>query len=141
MPKLTETAQLQEQGVIVLPGVFPKRVLTSLKKSAEACFAAVEAGRAESLGTAHKFSPFSYSMLLPALLEFGAGSPEELLAPIHAAGLDGLGLCDVNQAWVRKRYAPIHARRHYRPNSWHQDGGLGAIFGVEADSSMPLTPL
>ena len=136
---MTKTAQLQEQGVIVLQGVFPKSVLTRLRGSAEACFAAIEDGRAPSLAAVHKFSPFSYSALLPALLEFGV-SREDLLAPVRAAGLDDL-TCNVDQAWVRKRYAPVNAPRLYHPNSWHQDGGLGAVFGPGPESVIPLAPL
>ncbi len=144
-----DLAQLREQGVLVLRGAFPKDALLRLKRSAEACFSAIEAGQTQSLAAVHQFTPFSYSVLLAALSNFGGGSIEDLMAPLQAAGLDGLLAeairgdltCNLEQAWVRKRYAPINAPRQYHPNTWHQDGGLDAVYSPEPDSAIPLTRL
>jgi hypothetical protein len=136
---------LHEQGVVVLRGVFPKDVLTPLRRSAEACFDTIEASEANAYG----FTPFSYSVILPALLEFGAGSREQLLAPVTASGfndllaevLDAPAACNLEQSWVRKRFAPSNAPRMYRPNTWHQDGGLGVSYSPQPQSATPMTRL
>jgi hypothetical protein len=142
-------AQLREQGVIVVRNVFPKPALSHLRKSAEACFDALGKATTAAAGKRYHFTPFSHSVVLDALLDFGVDSHEELIAPCLAASVEGLIAAmklgnyalDLRQAWVRKRYAPSTAPRHYHPNSWHQDGGLGVAFDTDPNSKPPMTRL
>src|ERR1700733_5908075 len=73
----THLAELREHGVTVLRGVFANHVLAHLKRPAEECFSAIDGGHADRYG----FTPFSHSVTLAALLDFGLGSVQELLAP------------------------------------------------------------
>lgn len=138
-------AQLQEDGVVVLQGRIPNETLMPFVRSAEACFHAVEAGQR----VAYRFTPFSFSVILPALLEFGIDSSNHLLDPVCASGMNRIldkalatpVTCNLQQSWVRKRFASCHAPRHYQPNAWHQDGGLGVSYRPEADAELPMTRL
>jgi hypothetical protein len=141
------TAELLEHGVAVLPGVFPKDLLLRLRASAEACFSAIESGAVPATGAGYRFTPFSYSVLVAALLEFGA-SREEIAGPARSVNgevvngmLPETAVCHLDESWVRKRFAPSHAPRHYQPNRWHQDGGLGVSFPADPEAMAPMTQL
>ena len=67
--------------------------------------------------------------------------------------MSGPCACDLDQAWVRRQYAPGHYPRDHAPHGWHQDGALSFDFraigatepGPEALLSLvtcwfPLTP-
>lgn len=141
--------QLQLHGVVLVRGAFPAGALAALRTAISAAFDAVEAGRAPGLAQPYGFSPFSHSLRLPVLLHFGCSGPEDLLVPLAGAGLDDLFTaalniplaCDLQHSWARKRYAPATAPPQHHPNSWHQDGGLGADFtlGVAAPLARLLT--
>jgi hypothetical protein len=140
-------AQLREQGIALLRGVFPKDLLTRLKEAAALCFEAIRAGGA--VPDHYHFNPFSHSVLLAALPDFGCG-PEELMAPLSTPGLgalfcealDGEWTCGMEQSWVRKKFAPQQTPdRQYQPQTWHQDGALGVRFPTEIGSVIPMTPL
>jgi hypothetical protein len=140
--------QLQEHGVILLRGVFPLNALAAVRCAAQACFEAAEGGGWQAFPEMVRYNPLSRSILLAGLQEFGC-SAEELSAPLAIAGLDallagalgGAAACQLEQAWVRKRYAPFHAPAAYHPNSWHQDGGLAVRFSSRYDPAIPLTRL
>jgi hypothetical protein len=127
--------QLREHGVVLLRRVFPLNALAVVRRAAQACFEAAESGSRQAFPEIYRYNPLSRSVLLAALQDFGC-SVEELSAPLAIAGLDalfaaalgGAVACHLEQAWVRKRYAPFHAPAGYHPNSWHQDGGLGVRF-------------
>jgi hypothetical protein len=140
--------QLQEQGVVLLRGVFPLNTLAAVRCAAQACFEAAEVGGRQAFPETYRYNPLSRSILLAALQDFGC-CVEELSAPIAIAGLDallagalgGAAACHLEQSWVRKRYAPCHAPAGYYPNSWHQDGGLAVRFPSVQDSAIPMTRL
>ena len=140
--------QLREHGVALLRGVFPTDSLTGLKEAATRCFEAI---RTETPLPAHyQFNRFSHSVLLTALMDFGCGGAEELVAPLSAAGLDELfseamgceWTCNMEQSWVRKKFAPFQIPGpQYHPQNWHQDGALGVRFPLEAGAVVTMTPL
>ena len=140
--------QLREHGVVLLRRVFPLSALAVVRRAAQACFEAAESGSRQAFPEIYRYNPLSRSVLLAALQDFGC-SVEELSAPLAIAGLDallaaalgGAVACHLEQAWVRKRYAPFHAPAGYHPNSWHQDGGLGVRFLPRAGSAIPMTRL
>lgn len=140
--------QLREQGIALLRDVFPKDSLTRLNEAAARCFEAIRIER--SLPEHYQFNRFSHSVLLTALMDFGCGGSEELVAPLSAAGLDrlfseamgGEWTCSMEQSWVRKKFTPLQAPGpQYHPQSWHQDGALGVSFPLESGPPIPMTQL
>ena len=140
--------QLREQGIALLRDVFAKGSLTRLREAATRCFEAIRTER--SLPERYQFSRFSHSVLLTALLDFGCGGSEELMAPLSAPGLEQLfseamgceWTCNMEQSWVRKKFAPLQAPApEYHPQSWHQDGALGVRFPLESGPVIPMTEL
>ena len=140
--------QLREKGIALLRGVFAKASLTRLKEAAAGCFEAI--GTGGSVPQRYRFNRFSHSVLLTALTDFGCGDSEELLAPLSATGLEPLfseamgceWTCNLEQSWLRKKFAPLQAPSpEYHPHSWHQDGALGVGFPLEAGPVIPMTQL
>lgn len=138
-------AQSQEQGVAVLRGVFAKDSLARLKDAAARCLEAVEVDSA--LAENYKFNCFSHSVPLAALMDFGC---KELTQLLSAPGLDALfseamggpWTRNMEQSWVRKKFAPIHAPASmYAEQRWHQDGALGVRFPPESGPILPMTEL
>lgn len=111
------------QPALLLRQAAPPGAVEPLLHAALACFSAIETQNAAP-GT-YRYTPFSTSVSLEALLDFGC-SRDILVAPI--SGLAEHGICRLEHCWVRKRYAPVHAPPQAQPNSWHQDGGLGVQF-------------
>ena len=140
--------QLREQGIALLRGVLAKGCLTKLKEAAVRCFEAIGTGR--PVPERYRFNRFSHSILLTALLDFGFGNLEELRAPLSAPALEplfsqtmGCGWdCNLDQSWVRKKFAPLQvAAPEYHPHSWHQDGALAVRFPLEPGPVIPMTAL
>ena len=91
-------AQLREQGVAVLRAVFPEELLTRLNEAATRCFDVIRIGK--SLPEHYHFNPFSHSVLLTALLDFGCASSEQLVGPLSVAGLDQLFAGAMGCEWI-----------------------------------------
>jgi hypothetical protein len=133
--------------VALLRGVIADDSLALLSRAAAACFAAIEMG--QPLPGHYRFNPYSHSVLLPALLDFGCTDSQQLLSPLAESGLDqslsepmGCGVtCGVEESWVRKKFAPGHAPKAHHPQDWHQDGALGVRFPLEPGPAPPITRL
>ena len=54
-----------------------------------------------------------------------------------ATALGGAIACDLDQAWVRRQYAPARYPAEHAPHNWHQDGGLGFDYLVHANAPLP----
>jgi hypothetical protein len=139
--------QMRDQGVAVLRDVFTADSLTILKDAATRCFEAVATAR--SIPERYKFSPFSHSVLLGTLMDFGCGL-EELVAPLSAPGLgqlfsEAIGrewTCKMEHSWARKKFTPLKVpSAKYHPQDWHQDGALGVHFSLEPGPVLPMTEL
>ncbi len=94
----------------------------------------------------YQFNPFSHSVRLGALRDFGCGDAEELPAAapgdLFRQALGGDWACAVEHSWVRKKFPPGGAPSpHYRAQSWHQDGALGVHFPPEPGPEIPMTAL
>jgi hypothetical protein len=122
--------------------------LQVLAAAARACFDAFESPGAE-VPPRYRFNPLSTAAILPSLLDYGC-TGNDLLASLSVAGLDDLlrdalgggpATCKLDESWVRKRYAPSVAPRWHHPNIWHQDGGLGVMFGADPLDLPGMTPL
>jgi len=139
--------EFREQGIVLLRDVFQKDSLIRLKQAADRCFETV--GRDQSLPEEYRYNPFSNSLLLTALADFGVGE-EQLLAPLSVPGLGPLfsaamghdWVCNMEQSWLRKKFAPSQAPAGgYRPQEWHQDGALGVQFPMKAGPIIPIARL
>ena len=148
MATADQASKLREQGIVLLRDIFQKDSLNLLKKAAERCFELIDRGH--SLPERCRFNRFSNSLLLTALLDFGVGGDLELLAPLAAPGLEALFsaamgqhcTCNLEQSWVRKKFAPLQApAREYQPQGWHQDGALGVRFPTQPGPAIPMTEL
>jgi hypothetical protein len=139
-----QAEELRREGVAVIRSAFPVDALLCLRTAANACFEAIARGEADT--KKYRFTAFSYSVLLEALRDFGA---QDLMTPLRLSDVESLA-CEVMgepvewrlaESWVRKRFAPAIAPRDYRPNSWHQDGGLGVHYGAHPPDVGPITRL
>jgi hypothetical protein len=148
MPSDDPEAQLREEGIALLRGAFAKDSLVGLKDAAERCFEALHGET--SPPERYRFNRISNSLLLTALLDFGCGDAGELVAPLSAPGLEALftatmgrsWICNLEQSWLRKKFAPHHAPSpQYHDQGWHQDGALGVRFPSEPGSTVPITRL
>jgi hypothetical protein len=148
MPSGDPATQLREEGTALLRGIFAKDSLIRLKDAADQCFEAIH--REEPLPERYRFNPISDSLLLTALLDFGCNNAEELLAPLSVTGLEpwfdaAMGrpsTCNLEQCWLREKFAPHQAPSpQYHNQGWHQDGALGVRFPIEPGPPVPMTPL
>jgi len=138
-------AQLLEQGVALLRGVFAAGALERVGAATERGFEAVETN--SGLAERCRFNRFSHSIPLASLEEFGC-SGEELVAPLSAPGLgnlfseamSGKWVCRLEHSWVRKKFAPVRDPGSH-PQGWHQDGALGVRFPAEAGTAILMTRL
>lgn len=142
------STQLREQGVLLLRNVFAPDPLRRLKQAAAGFYESISSGR--SLPDSYRFSRSSHSVLLTALLDFGCERVEDLMAPLSAPGLDGLFAaamgqgwrCQLEQSWVRKKFAPEQAPESgYHLQNWHQDGALGVHFPPQPGPAIAFTDL
>ena len=93
---------------------------------------------ASALSRSHNYLPRASSANLGAA--FGEESTEALIAeiargpvrPILEQTLGEAIACDMDQAWLRRQYAPHHQPPLHAPHGWHQDGALGLDFGAPA---------
>ena len=140
--------QLRDQGTALLRDVFSKDLLTTLNDRSAQCFRAIATDK--SLAERYHFNPFSHSVPLSALLDFGYANWEELVEPLFVAGLAPLFSrvmgCEwtwsMEQSWLRKKFAPCQVPNpQYHPQSWHQDGALGVRFPLEPGPVIPMTQL
>jgi hypothetical protein len=141
------SAQLRESGVALLRGFFAQAALTRLREAAAGCFQSICIG--SSIPERYRFNPLSNSVLLTALLDCGC-EIDDLLAPLSSPELEGLFTetmkrpwrCNLEQSWVRKKFAPAHAPDcGYHLQNWHQDGALGARFPLQPGPEIPMTEL
>jgi hypothetical protein len=147
MSEADSATRLRNDGVALLRGVFATEALAVLKEAADRCFAMVAANG--SFTERYRFNPFSHSVLLAALADFGCDEAD-LTAPLSAPGFGPLlsetmgcdWVCNLEQSWVRKKFAPNQIpSREYYPQGWHQDGALGVTFPAEPGAVVPMTEL
>jgi len=137
--------QLREQGVTVLRDAFVKDSLVDFRDTATRCFEVVEADNV--LADRYKFNRFSHSLPLVVLMDFGC---DDLMQPLSVPRLEDLfseamgcaWTCNLEQSWVRKKFAPMLAPASmYSEQGWHQDGALGVRLPAEPGSVLPMTEL
>jgi phytanoyl-CoA dioxygenase PhyH len=145
-----EPAHLRE-GIALLRSVLLPPQLTDWRSRILLKFEELEAARREDgvatlsrlIAPGQRFVPTASSLTLGAVL-----SQESVVnwlsqmsqGPTGAWIRDHLGQqveSDLDQAWVRRQYAPQNYPAFHAPHGWHQDGGLGFDYLAYADGVFP----
>ena len=139
------------------PKVIPEDLIQEWAKTAEECYQRLKAieqqGGLEavqkSLPAGQKYVPTASSFTLEvAFPENGRRILREIAnSPVRSCieqALGGSAACDLDQAWVRRQYAPSRYPAQHAPHMWHQDGALGYDFlgamttGHDAKALLPM---
>jgi hypothetical protein len=145
---------LQRNGISLHDGIVARGLIHRLAGAADEYYQKISAIPAETirdhLPAGQKHIPTASSFTLEAI--FSVEECDEILHAIinSTAGdamehiLGGLAACDLDQAWVRRQYAPARYPRFHAPHGWHQDGALGCDFSKtdpdasEANNLLPM---
>ena len=90
-----------------------------------------------------RFSPTASSVtVLSALclaeLKTLAASLPEAFQKWIGLHLAGPAVCDLDEAWIRRQYAPGNYPRWHAPHGWHQDGALAFDFNSNQPNGGPV---
>jgi phytanoyl-CoA dioxygenase PhyH len=150
MVSTTVSNSSDQSGLTLRRCVLDAAQLEARRTSIEAKYLAIAQARQQAgLAAASQiFAPGQRSFPTASSFTLGSvlsdGELGELLAVISAgpAGgwirneLEGPVACDLDQAWVRRQYAPSHSPPLHSPHGWHQDGALGFDFMAARDDSL-----
>lgn len=105
----------------------------------------VRSGRSanEVIDATERYVPTASSFTIGAAVP--QGTVDLLLARIADAPtgrwikheLENEVVCDLDQSWVRRQYAPAHYPRFHAAHGWHQDGALKFDFTTHPGASFP----
>jgi len=154
---VTISGNRDQSGVVLCGSIFDGRQLEGWTFRIDAYYRTLEAARhqdgpetAGHIAPSGRFVPTASSFTLGTV--FTEDDFRALFAGIRGgpAGawireeLQNEIVCDVDQAWVRRQYAPGNYPPLHAPHGWHQDGALGFDFlahqdgGFPADSLLPM---
>lgn len=142
------------EGIALLSSVLPgdeisrrKCVTESLERILGSARLSPGKQQDPSLSGPEKVAPTASSVTIGAVYS----SPElsELLTTLAEGSvgkwvfseLGGQAVCDLDQAWIRRQYAPGDYPPLHSPHGWHQDGALGFQFNQTPDESGPASIL
>ena len=143
---------LVRDGIILCRAILPREHLIKWKSVIDARYQKLEIWRrngdathvTRAVGAPERFVPTASSFTIGALSS--QGDVGELLDSVTtgSAGMwirNILGwrlLCNLDQSWVRRQYAPSRYPPLHAPHGWHQDGALK--FDFQSHSSRGLPP-
>jgi len=146
--RLTES--VASDGIFFRRGALAKNRLIKLKAAIDALYAELESARkngdtatiASLIREPERFIPTASSFTLGAILGLNL---TELLTELttSAAGAwikNALGerlMCNLDQSWVRRQYAPSRYPLLHAPHGWHQDGALKFDFLSRTNRELP----
>jgi len=116
-----------------------------LAQAIDARYREIDADRTDpQLPPGERFAPTASSVTLGAVLT--RHDVEGLITRVRASAagawitraLGGVTTCDLDEAWVRRQYAPGRYPALHAPHGWHQDGGLA--FDYVAHPAPPFPP-
>jgi hypothetical protein len=142
---------LLRDGIIFCPSILPPEHVTKLKSAIDARYHELEIARRNGdpanitriTGARERFVPTASSFTIGAL---NAESYISDLLDSVSIGLAGrwieniLGwclLCNLDQSWVRRQYAPSCYPPLHAPHGWHQDGALKFDFQSQQNGDFP----
>ncbi len=145
------SAPLVYDGIILCPAILTPELVLKWKSAVEARYCDVDIARRNCgaatitaiAGTRERFVPTASSFTIGALSP--EGDVSELLDSV-SFGISGrwvkniLGwrlLCNLDQSWVRRQYAPSRYPPLHAPHGWHQDGALKFDFQSDPDGEFP----
>jgi len=135
---------LHEEGMALLRQTLDRELIRHCEEAADRFYQKTKSQRPEviqqSLPTGQKYVPTASSFTLEAVFE-----PEDCRRILRAIAtsparhvieraLAGPPMCDLDQAWVRRQYAPGRYPPLHAPHAWHQDGALHHDFKAEAST-------
>jgi hypothetical protein len=142
-------------GILLCRATLPSPLFATLTRQIDARYQALEAAHCQGgpiavsrlLAPDQRFVPTASSLTIGAVL-----SDENLRALFAALNLAPAGAwarnqlqdrvaCDLDQAWVRRQYAPRHYPPWHAPHGWHQDGALGFDFLSAREGKFPSDAL
>jgi len=142
---------LARDGMILCRAILSAERLMKWKSAIDTRYEELEVARRNSdtatiprlVGTRERFVPTASSFTIGAV-DSGTGV-SELLNSV-ATGVAGvwirnlLGsrlLCNLDQSWVRRQYAPSRYPPLHAPHGWHQDGALKFDFVSHSRDQLP----
>jgi ectoine hydroxylase-related dioxygenase (phytanoyl-CoA dioxygenase family) len=137
-----DTVLLNQKGFTLRQSILTTPEISRLALRIDAQYQTLEAARrrdglaalSELVPSGQKFAATASSLTLGAV--FAHDEIHALLAAISIGPaaewarqeLPNRIACDVDQAWVRRQYAPTNYPAFHSPHGWHQDGALGFDF-------------
>ena len=138
-------------AIALVPSVLLPSLLSTWTSKINLAYQKLEAERQQHglegvsrlVAPGQRFVPTASSLTIGAVL-----SDENLRALFAALNLAPAGswtrnqlqdrvACDLDQAWVRRQYAPRHYPPLHAPHGWHQDGALGFDFLAAREGQFP----
>jgi hypothetical protein len=142
---------LLRDGIILCRGILGREHVTKWKFASDARYRDFETERRNGdsanitgiTGTCERFVPTASSFTIGALES--ESNVVGLLKSI-STGVAGMWirnilgwrlLCNLDQSWVRRQYAPSRYPPLHTPHGWHQDGALKFDFQSHTDGAFP----
>lgn len=142
---------LQHTGITLLRSALAGPKFGHWKSLIDACYEQIETARrdgdsatiARLIGARGRFALTASSFTISAALS--DQNIGELLSSL-ATGPSGTcvqsiignhGVCDLDESWVRRQYAPCRYPPAHAPHGWHQDGALKFDFLSHPDGKFP----
>ncbi|MCA9538787.1 MAG: phytanoyl-CoA dioxygenase family protein [Myxococcales bacterium] len=141
-------ADMKTRGVAVARGALPIAVVTTTRETLRPRLAAIDAqvaaqGPWATAAREPRYVPTANSLRLD--LDDVAPLRAALDAALGATLAAALGAPHAwmpDQCWLRRQFAPAHARPPHAPHGWHQDGALGFDFlGGDPTAPDALLPM
>src|ERR1051326_1311456 len=142
-------------GLKSIPHLIDAPLVASSLQRIETIYEKLQAARESGEGTNLKDTVGPNERFLPTASSFtiGAAFSKEHLAEILAAIrrptakdwiTEQLGddvVCNLDESWIRRQYAPARYPRFHAPHGWPQDGALGFDFHAHPTGDFPTDAL
>lgn len=142
---------LVRDGIILCRAILAREHVIKWKFAIDARYHDLEIARrngdtanvTQITGVREHFVPTASSFIIGALNSESNVSELLNLIATGSAGIwikNILGsqlLCNLEQSWVRRQYAPSHYPPLHAPHGWHQDGALKFDFQSQPDGEFP----
>jgi hypothetical protein len=143
------------EGSLLVRGAFQRVVISRWQETADVHFDRIESvvrregleAVQRQLAPGHRYLPQVSSISLEGV--YGLLESQRILEYLAvnslresiAHELGGLGVCDLDHAWVRRQYAIQRRPPGHVPHHWHQDGGLRFDFLAHETKPYPAGAL
>ncbi len=138
-------------GISLCRSALAGRKLANWKFLIDSCYEKLEAARrngdseamARLAGPNGRFAPTASSFTVGAA--FSDEDVRELLSSLASGptgdrirgSLGNFAVCDLDQSWIRRQYAPSRYPPLHVPHGWHQDGALKFDFSYFPNGKFP----